>query len=182
MEFLRSLMPLSRSTGLSGCARKRATATLRQVMGCGSVALSGFLASCRSGPPLAPVGSPQGRFAYAYASPDCAPWDGRAVEILLTTRPTAEPENERPLLRLAIYPRENEVAGQTYVWPAEPEMGSGGRCAGDSCQWAPAGQIRLHAARLDSVLEGTLTLRFGPNDEVAGGFRAVWRPRRVLCG
>lgn len=182
MDFLIPSMPLSRSTWLSDCAHKRATATLRQVMAGGSVALSGFLLSCRSGPPLAPVGSPQGRFAYAYASPDCAPWDGRAVEILLTTRPTAEPENARPLLRLAIYPREHEVAGRTYVWPAETEMGSGGRCAGDSCEWAPAGQIRLHAARPDSVLEGTVTLLFGPNDEVTGGFRAVWRPRRVLCG
>jgi len=38
------------------------------------------------------------------------------------------------------------------------------------------------AARSDSALEGTVTLHFGPNETMFGGFRAVWRPRRVLCG
>ena len=155
---------------------------LQRLMACGSVTLAGALVSCGSGSALAPVGNPPGGFAYAYASPDCAPWDGRAVEILLTTKATAEPENERPQLRLAIYPREPEVAGRTYLWPAEPEMASGARCADDSCQSALAGEIRLHAPRPDSALEGTVTLRFGPNDVVTGGFRAAWRPRRILCG
>ena len=156
--------------------------TLQYLVAFRSVALAGALVSCGSGSAFGPVGSPPGNFVYAYASPDCAPWDGRAVQILLTTKPAAEPESERPQLRLAIYPREPEVAGRTYTWPATPEMGSGGRCAGDSCQWALAGQIRLHPARPDSVLEGTVTLQFGPNDQLTGGFRAVWRPRRILCG
>jgi hypothetical protein len=156
--------------------------TLQQLMTCGSVTLASALVSCGSGSALAPGANPPGGFAYAYASPDCAPWDGRAVEILLTTKPAAEPEKERPQLRLAIYPREIEVAGRTYRWPAEPEMASGGRCAGDSCQPALAGEIRLQAPRSDSALEGTLMLQFGPNDVVTGRFRAVWRPRRILCG
>jgi len=149
---------------------------------CGTVTVASALVGCGAGPALAPAGSPPGDFAYAYASPDCAPWDGRAVQILLTTRPAAEPENERPQLQVAIYPREREVGGRTYRWPAEPEMASGGRCAGDSCQSALAGEVRLNAPRPDSALEGTLVLRFGPNDAVSGGFRAVWRPRRILCG
>ena len=156
--------------------------TLQQVTAWGSVTVASTLISCGSGASLAPAGSPPGNFAYAYAAPDCAPWDGRAVQILLTTKPTADPENERPQLRLAIYPREIEVAGRTYTWPAEPEMATGGRCPGDSCQSAVAGEIRLHAPRADSALEGTLTLRFGPNDAVSGGFRAVWQPRQMFCG
>lgn len=156
--------------------------TLQQVTAWGSVTVASTLISCGSGASLAPAGSPPGNFAYAYAAPDCAPWDGRAVQILLTTKPTADPENARPQLRLAIYPREIEVAGRTYTWPAEPEMATGGRCPGDSCQSAVAGEIRLHAPRADSALEGTLTLRFGPNDAVSGGFRAVWQPRQMFCG
>jgi hypothetical protein len=155
---------------------------LQQLMTCGTVTLTSALLSCGSGAPLAPAGNPPGDFAYAYASPDCAPWDGRAVQILLTTKPAAEPENERPQLRVAIYPRDSEIGGRTYSWPAEPEMASGGRCTGDSCQSASAGEVRLRAPRPDSALEGTLTLRFGPNDAISGGFRAVWRPRRILCG
>jgi len=104
------------------------------------------------------------------------------VEILLTTRPSDTPENERPQLRLAIYPREVEISGRTYAWPAEPEMATGARCAGDSCRTASSGEIRLMSVRPDSALDGTLTLRFGPDDVVTGGFRAIWRPRRILCG
>jgi hypothetical protein len=156
--------------------------TLQKLMACGTMTLANAVVGCGSGSALAPVGNPPGDFAYAYASPDCAPWDGRAVQILLITKAAAEPENERPQLRVAIYPREIEAAGRTYRWPAEPEMATGSRCTGDSCQSALAGEIRLHAPRPDSALEGTLTLQFGPNDAVSGGFRAVWRPRRILCG
>jgi hypothetical protein len=137
---------------------------------------------CRAGSDLAPIAGPPGDFAYAYASPDCAPWDGPAVSIVLTTAPSAAPDEARPQLRLAIYPREVEIAGRSYAWPAQPELATGSRCTAGACQSAPAGEIRLGPARPDSALEGTVTLRFGPGDVVTGGFRAVWRDRRMLCG
>ncbi|MGH7512639.1 MAG: hypothetical protein ACREOQ_06930 [Gemmatimonadales bacterium] len=147
-----------------------------------ALAIAGDLAGCGPSSDPAPVSRPPANFGYAYASPDCAPWDGRAVQILLTTAPSDTPEDERPQLRLAIYPRELRIAGQTYRWPAEPEMATGSRCTGDACQTASAGEIRLGSARPDSALQGTITLRFGPTEVISGGFRAVWRPRRVFCG
>jgi hypothetical protein len=143
------------------------------------VLLSG---GCGSGSGFAPVPGPPNGYAYAYASPDCAPWDGRAVEIVLTTVPTNAPESTRPQLRLAIYPRDAEITGKAYRWPADPEMATGARCIADSCEVAATGEIELRPARPDSSLEGTVTLRFGSNDVAAGGFRAAWRPRRILCG
>jgi hypothetical protein len=147
-----------------------------------AVTLAVALAGCGSGPDLAPAQGPPGNFVYAYASPDCAPWDGRAVQILLTTTPTAAPEETRPQLRLVIYPRAVDIAGTAYRWPAEPEAATGARCLADACETASSGEIRLGPARADSALEGTVTLRFGPTEVMTGGFRAAWRPRRIFCG
>jgi len=140
------------------------------------------LTACGSGSGLAPFPNPPDDFAFAYASPSCAPWDGRAVEILLTSAPSADPEDARPQLRLAIYPRTPELQGTTYRWPADQEMGTGARCDADGCRTAPAGEVRLGAVRPDSTLEGAVTLRFGPDEVLSGGFRATWRSRRMLCG
>jgi hypothetical protein len=140
------------------------------------------LAACGSGSNLAPFPDPPDHFAFAYASPSCAPWDGRAVEILLTTMPAADPEKARPQLRLAIYPGTTELEGATYRWPAEQLMATGARCDGGACRTAPAGEIRLGHVHPDSTLDGTVTLRFAPDDVLSGGFRAVWRSRRMLCG
>jgi hypothetical protein len=137
---------------------------------------------CGSGSGLTPVPDPPNGYAYAYASPDCAPWDGRAVEIVLTTTPTNTPDSAQSRLRLAIYPREAEIADKSYRWPADPEMATGARCTADSCEVAARGEIELRSARPDSSLDGTVVLRFGSNDVVSGGFRAVWRPRRIMCG
>lgn len=46
----------------------------------------------------------------------------------------------------------------------------------------PPGDFGLTSIRPDSTLEGTLTLRFGSTEVISGGFRAVWRPRRLFCG
>jgi hypothetical protein len=140
------------------------------------------LAACGSGSDLAPFPDPPDHFAFAYATPSCAPWDGSAVEILLTTMPAGDPEAARPQLRLAVYPRSAELAGTTYRWPDDQLMATGARCDADSCQTAPAGEIRLGTVHPDSTLEGTVTLRFGPGDVLTGGFRAAWRSRRMLCG
>jgi hypothetical protein len=145
-------------------------------------ALTLGLTACGSGSDLAPFPNPPDDFAFAYASPSCAPWDGRAVEILLTATPSSSPEDARPQLRLAIYPRTPKLEGTTYRWPADQEMATGARCDADSCHTAPAGEVHLGAVHPDSTLDGTVTLRFGPADVLTGGFRAIWRSRRMLCG
>ena len=141
-----------------------------------------ILLGCGSGYDLAPMPNPPDGFAYAYATPSCAPWDGRAVEILLTAAPAVDPENARPLLRLVIYPRERDLARKSYRWPADPEMATGARCTADACDFAESGEISLRAVRADSAVEGTVTLRFQSNEVLSGGFRAEWRSRQVFCG
>jgi hypothetical protein len=114
---------------------------------------------------------------------DCAPWDGPAITIVLTSHALDSLEATHPVLRLAIYPRGESMTGHTYRWPAEPEAAAGIRCtSADSCEAATAGQVSLRAVRPDTAVEGRLTLRFASGEEISGGFRAVWLKRRVMCG
>ncbi len=146
-----------------------------------AVTTGALLGACASGADPAPAPHPPDGFDFAYALPDCAPWDGRAVRIVLTNAATDDPESARPQLRAIIFPRETRLAG-TYRWPASTDQGTGARCGTDSCDQATAGQVRVISERADSVLEGTLTLRFANGETVSGQFRAFWRPRVVYCG
>jgi hypothetical protein len=40
----------------------------------------------------------------------------------------------------------------------------------------------LETVRPDTAVEGHVRLRFANGDEIAGGFRAVWLQRQVMCG
>jgi hypothetical protein len=145
-----------------------------------AVAGAAVLGACGSDP--APAPHPPVGFDFAYALPDCAPWDGRAVRIVLTSVATDDPESARPQLRAVIYPRETELTGKTYRWPASPDEATGARCDAESCDEARAGEVRVTAERPDSVLEGTVILQFANAETVSGSFRAFWRPRAVFCG
>jgi hypothetical protein len=119
--------------------------------------------------------------------PDCAPWDGPAIAIHLANTPGSDSagiaESTRPLLRVVLFPRGQGVAGQTYRWPADPEMAAGYRClSGDTCDAAADGEVTLLPASGDTVFEGSLRLHFADGSTVAGGFHATWHQRRMMCG
>lgn len=142
------------------------------------VSATGCDGSSEITPPAAPPG-----FPLAYVMQDCAPWDGPALAILLTSHPLDSLETVRPLVRLMIYPRGESMPGHTYRWPAEPEMATASRCtSADSCEAATTGQVTLRVVRPDTSVEGSLALHFANGGEITGGFRAAWLRRRVMCG
>jgi hypothetical protein len=144
-------------------------------------------AGCDSPSPEAAVPPPPPGFPYASAAPDCAPWDGAAISILLAAEPGSDTagiaETVRPLLRVAIYPRDTGVTGRTYRWPADPQVAAGLRCeGGDSCEVSDGGEVTLLPAPGDTLFEGSVRLHFADGATISGGFRATWHPRRILCG
>jgi hypothetical protein len=144
----------------------------------GIVSMTGCDESSEITPPATPPGYP-----LAYVMQDCAPWDGPALAIVLTSQPLDSLETVRPLLRLMIYPRGESMPGHTYRWPAQPEMAAASRCtSADSCAAATAGQVTLTVVRPDSLVEGRLALRFANGEKIMGGFRAAWLRRRAMCG
>jgi len=132
---------------------------------------------------LATLPDPPEGFGFAFATPDCAPWDGPAISILLTgSRPDSVDGMSRQL-RVAVYKQRDAVVGHRFQWPADPEVASGTLCQGsESCEAATSGEIDFRPTGSDTKLEGTVLLRFPKSDSLYGGFRAEWRPRRAMCG
>lgn len=137
---------------------------------------------CDTSSDLAPFAPPSG-YPLAFVMHECAPWDGPALAIVLTAHALDSLDAAHPLARVVIYPRGESMTGHTYRWPSDPEMAAGNRCASkDSCEMATAGQVTLGTVRPDTAVDGQVLLRFASGEEIAGGFRAVWLPRRVMCG
>jgi hypothetical protein len=122
-------------------------------------------------------------YPYAYAVPDCAPWDGPATTIYLTTSPTDSTDFSYPQLRLSVYQGHAALPGNSFVWPGDRQVGNGIRCVEESgCVAASSGRITFGAAAPDGGIQGTAELRFPDGTSVTGAFHAIWREPRMFCG
>ena len=123
-------------------------------------------------------------FTHATAMGDCAPWDGAAVSILFTTGPVDSiVQLSPPFLRLAIWRGPGGLGNNVFVWPSDEQVGAASYCAtADSCEAADTGRVQFGETGGDGTLVGKFVLNFKNQGPVAGGFRALWLERRVLCG
>lgn len=143
---------------------------------------SALALACDQSSDLAPVPNPPSGYGVAFATPDCAPWDGRAIAIVLAGSQADSVIGMAPQIRVAVYPRADSVAGHSFQWPADPESAAATRCVGSRpCEAATSGEIHFRPGT-DTALAGSLVLHFIGGDSVYGGFRAEWRPRQVFCG
>ncbi|HEV8125397.1 MAG TPA: hypothetical protein VGP80_14210 [Gemmatimonadales bacterium] len=123
-------------------------------------------------------------FTHATAMGDCAPWDGAAVSILLTTGPVdSAAQPSPPFLRLAIWKSRASLGSGVFAWPSDEQVGAASYCVtGESCEAADTGRVQFRDTGSDSMVVGEFQLSFKNQGPVAGGFRAVWLEHRVLCG
>ncbi len=144
--------------------------------------LAAVTLSC-AGEPVTPSALPLNEFPFATAYPDCAPWDGPAVSIVLTPAlDTAETETP-PLVRVMVYDTAERLVGRTTVWPGDAEVGSAVWCVADGdCAVADSGVVVLEHLSGDTALVGRLRLVFVQRGLLDGAFQARWRPRTPLCG
>jgi len=140
--------------------------------------------ACGTEPSPTPSAQPLPEFPFALATPDCAPWDGPAVGILLSTTADTAVSAAAPYLYVGLYDTRDRLVRRTIRWPAERVTGGASWCvaAGDTCMAADSGVVRLDAAEGDSVLPGRLRLVFPGGAVLDGSFRARWRPRTAMCG
>ena len=122
-------------------------------------------------------------YSYAFAMPDCAPWDGPAVVMyLLDSHSNAVPPATRHI-RVAIWKGPAELAHHTFRWPANAQSGAAAQCSSaDSCKAAIDGHVAFGTVDLKGSVEGELDLRFANGDRVRQAFNAAWQPRRIGCG
>ncbi|MEO8201701.1 MAG: hypothetical protein ABI679_14325 [Gemmatimonadota bacterium] len=124
-------------------------------------------------------------FTQSVAFPDCAPWDGAAVSIYLTTtaRDSLSEQIAAPFLHLAIWRNVRNLPGATISWPSDDQPGTASWCAtADGCEPAAAGRVQVGGLVGDTTLSGSYDLRFTDSTVMRGHFRARWLDRRVLCG
>jgi hypothetical protein len=84
-------------------------------------------------------------FTHATAMGDCAPWDGAAVSILLTTGPVDSiTQPSPPFLRLAIWKSRASLGSSVFAWPSDEQVGAASYCAtADSCEAADTGRVQF---------------------------------------
>jgi hypothetical protein len=139
-----------------------------------------------------PSGAPPG-FRNAYAAPNCAPWDGYAVSLVLrddALSPTdsAIENTDQRHLQLHLYPRTDRglspsgLAPGVFQWPHDPNEASGVLCENGACEDIPSGRIRIDAVSPNGDFSGSVNLHLENADSIRGGYRATWRHREMLCG
>lgn len=149
----------------------------------GPLGLIIVLATCRGSPPPALPAEPLAGFPAAQAGPDCAPWDGAAMTILLSAESPHADSIRPPYLRVSLWKSLDSLAGRTWRWPVEGSIGAASLCTGeDDCRAATTAIVWLEPVGPDSVIGGRLRLDFADRPTLAGSFRAPWRPRGGRCG
>ncbi|MEZ4588004.1 MAG: hypothetical protein R2909_16625 [Gemmatimonadales bacterium] len=145
--------------------------------------LAALIAGCGAPAPDELPDSPVPGFSMVQAGRDCAPWDGPAVTLTFSGQASHPDSIRPPYLHLSLWKPLSELAGRTWRWPGDEQVGGASLCVeGEDCHGATAGVVRLDRVGSDSVLTGRLRLEFGARPEVAGSFRATWRSRVMLCG
>ena len=140
------------------------------------------LAACgddNAGPiPSAPSGYP-----YAYSTNACGPTDGPGTRIILSRDPLTELPVVSPQVQVSVWQGAAELQGRTFTWAGSSPAGWAGRCdASGVCEAAASSTITFRENSADTVLSGTLRLRFQDGSTVSGGFDATWRRTEQVCG
>ena len=114
----------------------------------------------------------------------CAPWDGAAIAMTITTKPFETKQGpEPPYLNLNIWKDLPLHDGQTIKLGSTSSTGSASRCLKDGdCQMATSAEIRIDKFRPGSGATGHYELHFKNGDTVSGTFDLAWVNVRMFCG
>jgi len=123
-------------------------------------------------------------FPYAMATNSCAPWDGPAIEISLSTKPLKCAKEDAAELRMYFWRQLPLHAGQTFTIEANSDWGGASYCKGGDqpCERATSGTIRIEKFEQEKGGQGTYELVFPKLGKVSGTYHADWCHQRIMCG
>ena len=128
--------------------------------------------------PAAPEGYP-----YAYATNGCGPTDGPATRVFLAADSSDDMPPQVARLEFVIYRSAADLQGEEVSWSGSTNEAWAGRCpATGACDVASFAQVTFRENAADTLLSGTLVMRFQDGTSVSGGFDATWRRTLQLCG
>ncbi len=127
--------------------------------------------------------APSTEWQRAWATADCAPWDGAATSIYMTDAPE-DSLAAYPVLRISVYHDLRSVSGSRWViGESTPDGAAGVLCGpGTSCTSATGGWVEFEGATAGGPLRGRYELRMPDGRRMAGGFAAPVHQTAVMCG
>ena len=133
---------------------------------------------------IAAIASPDGSsFSNGTMQSSCAPWDGPAIAITLTTEPAQCKRIAGPYLSLAIWRGVPIHAGQVVKFGSGSDAGWAARCAKEGdCKPAQSGTIIFENYQERSRATGRYELQFKGGGSLKGTFAVKWCEERVICG
>ena len=133
---------------------------------------------------IAAIASPDGpSFSYGTIQSSCAPWDGPAIEMRLTTEPAQCKRVTEPYISVAIWRGLPIHEGQAVKLGAGSDAGSAAHCVkqGD-CKLAQSATIVFDKYQGHADAAGHYELQFKDGKVLKGNFAAKWCEERVVCG
>lgn len=133
---------------------------------------------------LAAIATPAGSsFSYGTMQSSCAPWDGPAVDIRLTTEPAQCKRITEPFISIAVWRGLPIHAGQVLKFGAGSDAGSVARCEREgNCKLAQSATIVIDKYQERSDATGHYELEFKDGEVLKGTFEVKWCEERVVCG
>jgi hypothetical protein len=123
-------------------------------------------------------------YPHALISASCAPWDGPAVSLVLTTKPTScGKAPEGPYLSIYIWRDLPEHGPKTIEFKEAGGNGGASRCAtANECERATSGRLTFTKFDQNGEVEGSYEFHFKDGSVEQGSFKAEWCHERVVCG
>jgi len=133
---------------------------------------------------FAAIASPdRSAFSYGTMQSSCAPWDGPAIAITLTTEPAQCKRIAGPYLSLAIWRDLPIHEGQVVKFGPGSDAGWAALCVKEGdCKPAQSGTIIFDSYQERSGAAGRYELQFKDGETLKGNFTVKWCEERVICG
>ena len=122
-------------------------------------------------------------FSYGTMQSSCAPWDGPAVEIRLTTEAAQCKRITEPYISIAIWRDLPIHAGQVVRLDSVSGAGSARRCTKEGdCKVAQSATIVFDTYQERSGAAGHYEMQWKGGEHLKGTFEVKWCEERVVCG
>ena len=122
-------------------------------------------------------------FSYGTMQSSCAPWDGPAIAITLTSEPAQCKRTSEPFLSIGIWRGLPLKSGQVVKFGQGSDAGFASRCKKEGdCERAQSGTVTFEQYEEGSGASGRYELHFKGDETLSGTFEVKWCEERVICG
>lgn len=131
----------------------------------------------------APLLSENSQYKFGVVHRDCAPWDGAAIAVKLSTKLLQCNRTVEPYLRIAVYDLPIQTDKIIKLDYDNHMHGQAVRCLkGDTCESADSGEVVITSFKEGTGATGRYQMKFRDGSTLSGTFDAKWCELRFFCG